>query len=225
MIAALSVSEFRMISRSAVGRLWLTVLLLASSWLATQWVRKGYTFEVSPLKHELATLPNEIDGWVGTDQPIEEGVLKLLAADSLINRGYQHPQYGNVLMHASVWVDPRKVASIAPHLPKVCYSNVGWVPVDERQVTLNVGGKPIPLSVLQFEKQGKQIVVAYWYQIGDVRFNTAVEARQLHRQLWGQPVWPATVKVLLQTSSDSIDEGLPILERFIASIYPPFAEL
>ena len=194
-------------------------------WLGTAWVRSGYTFEVQPLGRNLETLPMEIDTYKGTDVPLDEAVLKVLNADATVNRSYLRPDGASMVLHVSAWVRPESVASVAPHTPKVCYTNSGWKILEERIVQSSTPAGNLPLCVLLLERDGERCVVSYWYQMGRSTFSTAKEARQIHRDLWGQKRWPATIKFLLQTPAQEIDAGLPRIEEFAATVFQWALEL
>lgn len=195
-------------------RMWLTAGVMCLCYLATHWVRAGYTFEVAPLGRDLESMPLELDEWRGVDVPLDEHVREILNAQATSNRVYRNRDGVAVVAHISAWLSPETVSEVAPHVPKVCYTNTGWKIIEEREVHVNSPQGDLPLIALLLEKQGERIVVAYWYQMGNSRFNSVDEARRIHRSLWGQRQWPATVKVLLQTSSDSFESGMPLIERF-----------
>lgn len=205
-------------------RIWLTAVLMSVCYVCILWVRTGYTFEVVPLKQSLADMPLELDGWRGQDVPIDDSVLKMLNAQETLNRVYRSPDGNTVVCHISAWLRPDSISEAAPHIPKLCYTNTGWSILAERQVPVKTPDGDITLTALLLERQEDRIVVAYWYQMGAVNFTTVDEARAIHRGLWGKSKWPATVKVLLQTSGRTIESALPAIERFVTLIRPQVAE-
>ncbi|WP_397570701.1 exosortase C-terminal domain/associated protein EpsI [Schlesneria sp. T3-172] len=207
------------------SRIWLAALLMVGGFVGTWWVRSGYTFEVQPLSRGLETFPIELDGYVGTDLPVDEDVAIILNADSSINRNYKNPNGNSVILHASAWVRPETVASVAPHSPKICYTNAGWRIVTERTVQCTAPSGSWPMCVLLLDRDGERCVVGYWYQIGHATFNTASEARSVHRDLWGKKKWPATIKFMLQTPGHDLDVVLPTLEEFAKNVYQWSTEL
>jgi EpsI family protein len=200
-------------------RIWLAAILMACGWMSTVWIRSGYTFEVQPLTRGLESLPLELNGYVGKDAPLDERVNEILDADSTVNREYRRPDGMVVSLHASGWVRPEKIASVAPHNPKICYTNSGWKIIEERTVPFDTPAGKLPVCILFLERETERCVVGFWYQMGKSTFNTAKEARQLHRQLWGKKQWPATMKFMLQTPAQTLDSGLPRIEEFAAIVY------
>jgi len=206
-------------------RIWLAALLMVCGWIGTSWVRSGYTFEVQPLSRGLESFPMEIDGYTGTDIPMDDAVRKILNADSSINRSYRNSNGSSISLHASAWVRPETIASVAPHSPKVCYTNAGWKIIQERTVQCSTEAGNWPICLLLLDREGERCVVGYWYQMGHASFNTSAEARRVHRDLWGKKSWPATMKFMLQTSGKDIDSVLPTVEQFAKSIYEWSAKL
>ncbi|MDB5342795.1 MAG: hypothetical protein JWP89_1172 [Schlesneria sp.] len=200
--------------RALDRRICLTAAVMAVCYFGTLWVQDGYTFEVTPLSRDLQAIPLDLEGWRGEDIPIDESVARMLNAQQSMNRVYRDRDGTSVTTNVSAWLRPETVSEVAPHVPKLCYTNSGWTILSEREVVITTSQGSLPFITMLCEKQGERIVVAYWYQMGTSYFNSVSEARRVHRGLWGQRQWPATVKILLQTSAASLDAGLPRIERF-----------
>lgn len=195
-------------------RMCVTAVVMCLCYLATHWVRAGYSFAVVPLARDLESMPLELEEWRGVDVPLDDRVREILNAQATLNRVYRNRDGMAVVAHISAWLSPETVSEVAPHVPKLCYTNTGWKIMEEREVHVRTPQGDLPLMALLLEKQGERIVVAYWYQMGNSRFTSADQARSIHRSLWGHREWPATVKVLLQTAGDSFEAGLPLIEQF-----------
>lgn len=203
-------------------RIGLATALLSFSWLTTIWVRSGYTFEVQPLKKDLNDLPLQLEDYSGKDVPLDEGVRKILNADATLSRIYERPDGNWVSVHVSAWIRPESVSSVAPHNPKICYTNSGWKILEERRVVADTSVQRLPLDVLLLQRDGERCVVAFWYRMGTSLFDNATDARRVHCQLWGQPTWPPTIKVMLQIPTDEtgdIDESLVRIKRFAGYLF------
>ena len=195
-------------------QVWLTALIMVCGWLLTNWVRAGYSFEVTQMKSELASLPMVFLGYQGTDIDIDDEISKVLAADSTLNREYTQGNGTSITIHGSAWIHPEAIASVAPHPPSVCYVNAGWTPKEERMIDLKTTFGTIPIKLIAFQKGGMNCVVGYWYQMGEHYFTTSTEARKIHRVLWGQKKWPFSIKFMLQIQAQEIDKAIPELEPF-----------
>ena len=200
-------------------RIWLAAILMGCGWVSTVWIRSGYTFEVQPLKQGFDSLPMELDGYTGSDQSIDLDVSMILNADTTVNRVYVRPDGTMVLLHASGWVRPETVADVAPHNPKVCYVGSGWKILEERNVELTLPDGKLPMCVLFLERDTERCVIGFWYQMGERAFTTTQEARQIHKKLWGNSKWPATMKFLIQTPAQGINQALPRIEEFALIVH------
>lgn len=207
------------------SRIWLAAVLMVCGWAFTTWIRAGYTFEVQPLKRGFDSLPVELDGYVGTDQPMDQEIAQVLNADATVSRQYLRPDGTLILLNASAWVRPDNVADVAPHNPKVCYVNSGWKILEERNVNLTASGGNVPICILFLERDTERCVVGFWYQMGQSVFTTTRQGRQLHRQYWGNKKWPATMKFMVQTPSQGIDAAIPRIEEFALIIHQWSLEL
>lgn len=199
-------------------RIWVTAIVAVICFGGTWCVRQGYTFDVVPPPRDVKTMPLTLDGWVGEDIPMDEQVKKVLNAQETVNRIYRGQTGEAVTVSVSVWLSPDSVSEVAPHVPKLCYTNAGWTTLAERNEVLELPNGKFTFATLLFEKAEDKIVVAYWYELGEHRFTTAAEARRIHRQLWGRKKWPASVKVLLQTNAANLDAGMPVIRRFAAIV-------
>ncbi|MEI8016970.1 MAG: exosortase-associated EpsI family protein [Schlesneria sp.] len=210
------------------SRIWLAAFLMSCGLVSTYWIRSGYTFEVQPLKQSLEALPMELIGYTGSEQPVDPAVSAVLHADTTVNRSYTRPDGTMILLHASGWLRPETIADVAPHNPKVCYTNSGWKILEERNIELTSSIGKLPMCVMLLERDTERCVIGFWYQMGQSMFTTTKDARQVHRQLWGNKKWPATIKFLFQTPaqvSQGIDALLPRIEEFALIVHQWSLEL
>ena len=207
------------------NRIWIAAVLMALGWVCTTYVRSGYTFEVEPFKRGFDSLPLELDGYTGANQPIDQDVSKILNADETVNRQYLRPDGTSVLFYGSAWFRPDKNSQVAPHNPKICYVNAGWKILEERVISVNAPGGKLPIDLILLERDTDRCVVGFWYQMGQSTFLSNKEGRQLHRQFWGNKKWPATFKFMIQTPSQGIDAAIPRLEEFALIVYQWSLEL
>lgn len=207
-----------------VRRVWITACVMCICYAGVCYVRAGYRFEVAPLSHGLESLPQSLDGWQGKDIPLDEHVKEILNAQKTLSRVYRDEGGASVALNVSAWLRPETVTEAAPHIPKICYTNAGWAVLEERLHKVASPRGELPITVLLLKRHEEVIVVGYWYQLGNDYFNTAGEARHLHQKLWGKRTWPATIKVLMQTSAANIDRGLPRIEKFALLIQPHLSD-
>lgn len=200
-------------------RIWIAAILLCFGLFCTLWVRSGYTFNIQPLHQGLETFPLDLVEYRGVDLPLDEDVSRILAADATMNRAYRRSDGTSIVVHASAWVRPENVSSVAPHSPKICYTNAGWKILEERPAEVDMPSGRLHFNMLLLERDEDRCVVSYWYQMGDSIFTTAAEARQVHRNLWGKAVWPATLKFMIQFPARDIDSALPQIKEFASTVF------
>jgi len=198
---------------------------MALGWATTNWVRSGYTFEIHPLAKSVDSLPIQIEEFEGKDVALDDEIQKILNADAVVNRTYSRSNGDSISVHVSAWFRPESMTYVAPHIPRVCYTNGGWKILEERTVTINTAIGKLPFVTMLVERNGETHVVAFWYQMGSEIFTSASEARRIHRQYWGKKDWPPTVKAMLDTPAADIEAALPRLNAFAALVFAWTSEL
>ncbi len=199
--------------------------LLLVSFVAVRHTQALYQFEVAPPSYELSELPYEIGGWHGTDVELRDDTARVLNADSFISRIYRDKHGHEVSMHAALWATPDEVGEAAPHHPRVCYTAAGWETMGTADSADEAHSAMPPLEMCLFQKAGTQVVTGHWYQMGDQRFTTVAEGRRVLYGLLGKEVWPATLKVLIQADSNSIEEGAQTILPFAKQLSASLAEI
>jgi EpsI family protein len=116
----------------------------------------------------LQDLPDRIATWSLTEeQPLEPEVAAYLRPDDYVQRAYfsQQPE-SSVSLFVAYFKSLQN--SYGPHSPQACLPGSGWLvhlwkvidlPVSDSQQT-------VPINEYLLEKQGKRIMVLYWYQNG-----------------------------------------------------------
>jgi EpsI family protein len=124
--------------------------------------------EVIPKHQPFATFPSQLGGWkmfqeVALD-PDTEAVLK---ADDYVSRWYRDPSGRAAELYVAFFNSQRYGKE--PHSPKNCLPGSGWIPIVSDRVSLQVPGRPGPITVNRYiVAQGEaRSVVLYWYQSRD----------------------------------------------------------
>lgn len=119
--------------------------------------------EVPVDREPLATLPNMIDGWTGRNAtPLANDVVALLGVDDYIHRTYISEAGVPVGLYAGYYGSQRQGDTI--HSPQNCLPGAGWRPVSSSTITLQSGGREVPVNQYVIQKGLDQQVVLYWYQ-------------------------------------------------------------
>ena len=186
---------------------------------------------VAPLQRPLASLPEEIGPWRGTDVPLDERVRRAAHFDDeFINRRYVNPATGEAV---SVFVGylGRARARLG-HRPDVCYAAHGWNLDHAEPGTVAVGGgRDIPVLAYDFRRAddpGAVLRVLATYVVNGRYVRDVDEFRRYNARganlLGERPAYLARIQVALPGTLNA-DADLDILRRFIADLAEPTANL
>ncbi|MEM9366161.1 MAG: exosortase-associated EpsI family protein, partial [Planctomycetota bacterium] len=144
--------------------------------VAVSYIRAGYEMgAVVPPESDLADASLNLGSWVGKDLPEDPRLRQILRAKSGVDRVYQNPKKGDVLVHA-VWTDDY----IRLHFPQQCYRESGWEMTDSKTIEVEqANGNSFPAKICNFVQDGKQIQVLYWFQLGEHVFLDRMQHRLL----------------------------------------------
>lgn len=131
--------------------------------------------EVFPARQALASFPEQLGPWSGTDVSIDQEILDVLGPGDFLLRSYENNEDEN---NAGENVQPNIDLFIAyfrsqragdtVHSPKNCLPGAGWAPVDNTRITLSPAGHaPFPANRYIIAKGGSREVVLYWYWAHD----------------------------------------------------------
>lgn len=192
-------------------------VVMAISFVATYWVEAGFKSEMMEPEVPLTKISKSIGGWTGTDVEVDDEIVRVIDAHSIVNRMYESEIGEEISVHVAAFTDPIYRAS-APHHPTVCYPAAGWEVMGRRNVDFDTSDGPITVSLIEFQRRSNRVVTAHWYRVGDRTFTTA-EGMQAHfATYWGKEFCPCIYKVMLQLDRPSIDSALPLLESFIPEL-------
>lgn len=129
--------------------------------------------ESVPPRESLATLPLNIDGWFGRNEPpFEKSILDVLGVDDYIIRTYWKPGGMAVGLYVGYYYSQRQGDTI--HSPLNCLPGAGWQPLEQgRQVidvkpsTTTAGTRAIEVNHVVIGKGLDKQLVLYWYQSRD----------------------------------------------------------
>jgi EpsI family protein len=128
--------------------------------------------ELFPSRLALASFPQQLDSWTGTDVPIDKEVLDVLGPGDFLLRTYTNPQaqagtpQPNIDLFIAYFRSQRTGDTI--HSPKNCLPGAGWAPVRNDRITLSLAGHaPFPANRYIIAKGDSREVVLYWYWAHD----------------------------------------------------------
>lgn len=122
--------------------------------------------EIIPTSRPLAEVPRQLGSW----QILQEGVvdaetMAVLQADDTLDRTYTS---GGVAANLFVAGFRSQRTGKAPHSPKNCLPGSGWLPLDDRIISIDSGrGAPIEVNRYVIAHGDNRSLVLYWYQSRD----------------------------------------------------------
>ena len=195
-----------------------TAALLAVFCLGTEYLRHrgGAAKDISLPETSLETMPREFGAWKGEDTEVDDRLFRVIRADEVVSRKYTDSVGKELTAHLAVFGDYFRGV---PHPPTVCYPSSGWIQIDRREVVLEPpGAPPAPTQVVTYDKEGTQVLVMFWFQLGDQVFTDDQGLRDARRALRTNATWPAIIKVLLQARGTS-EQDRQRLKSFGAQVY------
>ena len=120
--------------------------------------------EVFPPRLPLSSLPSQLNGWVGTDDEIDQQTLDILGPGEFLMRDYVNAAEPEAI-NLYIAYFPTQRAGDTIHSPNHCLPGAGWIPVSREVVRLDgSGGKRFPVNRYVVSKMGERQLVLYWYQ-------------------------------------------------------------
>ena len=142
------------------GRCWLMIAVLMLAAAGLHHLSHG---EAVPLSRPLNTFPLQLQGWQGTDLPLEPRIVQALGVSDYLDRAYLSDDSRRVFLYVGYYKSQRTGASI--HSPKNCLPGAGWEPVTAGHVALHVpNGKRAIVNQYVVENGLRRQIVLYWYQ-------------------------------------------------------------
>jgi Protein of unknown function (DUF3485) len=118
------------------------------------------------LNGKLASIPMNLGGWFGRDEPVDPDILERAQTDDWLSRVYEDP--GRPGRKLSVWINYSKTGLNMRHSPEVCLPSGGWKKVESATRVLEVsapGGRPLLMTRLGYA-QGELVQgIGFWYYI------------------------------------------------------------
>jgi EpsI family protein len=109
---------------------------------------------------QLAQLPYQIGDWSGRDaEPFDADTVRILAADSYVNRSYSNPLRSPAGLYIAYY--GRQKPGVSVHSPLHCLPGTGWE-------ALSVATVPLPAGDARrmiVRRNRDRAVVLYWYAV------------------------------------------------------------
>jgi len=145
-------------------------------------------YEAPVPRTPLSQLPRQIADWHSRgDEPVSDEVLQVLGVDEYVNRTYVNAAGYPLSLYIGYYGSQRQGDTI--HSPQNCLPGSGWQPVEASSITIQAGGRQVPVNRYVIAKSLRRQVVYYWYQgrgrivANDYanKFWLMIDAARLHR--------------------------------------------
>ncbi|MFA6280549.1 MAG: VPLPA-CTERM-specific exosortase XrtD [Bdellovibrionales bacterium] len=118
--------------------------------------------EIIPQRPLFQSFPAQIEGWVGTNEPIDSATLSTLKLDDYLLANYQRDaDKVSVNLYMAYYKSQRVGSSI--HSPSNCLPGGGWR-IEKRSIEpIDLGAQTIPVSRLLIREGQQAMLVYYWF--------------------------------------------------------------
>lgn len=149
-------------ANSATARFMVTALLLLITAVSLQFHGRAEYF---PPRASLSSLPSQISGWAGADEPLDPQTLEILGPGEFLVREYANASQPQPPINLYVAYFPSQKAGDTIHSPNHCLPGAGWVPTSREIVRLpRADGSSFPVNRYVVAKGGERQLVLYWFQ-------------------------------------------------------------
>lgn len=180
------------------ARFWLMIAVLAGAAFGLHHLSHG---EAIPLSQALGTLPMQLQGWQGSDVPIEPRIVRNLGVSDYLKREYRMSDGFRVLLYVGYYKTQRTGQSI--HSPKNCLPGAGWEPVSAGKRTLSLSnGQQAIVNQYVVENGLQREFVLYWYQS---------HGRIIASEYWGKIYMVLDALRLNRTDAALVRVSIPII--------------
>jgi len=121
--------------------------------------------EVFPSRASLGSFPQQLGNWSGVDVPLDIDTLKVLGPGDFLLRSYTDDKDAPLDLFIAYFPSQRTGDTI--HSPQHCLPGSGWVPIENREITLVLPGHPFPVNRYVIRKEDDRRVVLYWFWAHD----------------------------------------------------------
>jgi EpsI family protein len=140
--------------------------IVAVLMLATALVLQAHSrSEFFPPRASLSSLPQQIDGWTGTDSVLDQETLDILGPGEFLVRDYENASQPQPWLNLYIAYFPTQKAGDTIHSPNHCLPGAGWVPTSREVVQITrPDGSSFPANRYVVSKGGDRQLVLYWFQ-------------------------------------------------------------
>ena len=186
---------------STIVRLAIAAVFLALTPFGLRFLLSEGQHKVRPPAGDIGKLPMQFGNYRGENVELDPETFVRTGADVVVDRRYRDEMEParDVSLHLAVFDDPETGVY---HAPTNCYRSAGWRLLSEEFVPVPIAGQPdLVVKLTKWERKGEFVLVVFWYRFGDYTVYERFDLGKVRWAMRGQAVWPAMIKVLLQTGA------------------------
>jgi EpsI family protein len=140
--------------------------IVATLMLGTALVLQAHSRgEFFPPRTSLSSLPNQIDGWTGTDFPLSQEERDILGPGDFLVRDYENASQPQPWVNLYMAYFPTQRTGDTIHSPNHCLPGAGWIPTSREVVRIaGPDGSSFPANRYVISKSSDRQLVLYWFQ-------------------------------------------------------------
>ncbi len=140
--------------------------IAAGLMLATALVLQAHSHsEYFPPRESVSSLPSRIDGWIGTDETLDQATLEVLGPGEFLLRDYDHPSPPEPWINLFIAYFPTQRSGDTIHSPNHCLPGSGWIPTSREVIQITrPDGSSFPANRYVVSKSLDRQLVLYWFQ-------------------------------------------------------------
>jgi exosortase D (VPLPA-CTERM-specific) len=121
--------------------------------------------EVFPPRAALSSLPSQMGGWTGTDDPLDQQTLDILGPGEFLVRDYIQEKHPQEWINLYIAYFPSQKANDTIHTPNHCLPGSGWIPVTKQVIQIKrPDGSSFPANRYVGSISGERQLAIYWFQ-------------------------------------------------------------
>lgn len=166
-----------------------------------------------PLLRPLASIPLEMENWIGKDEPVDADIVERAQTTEYLNRAYESRKQPGLRLR--LWINYSLNGTNLRHTPEICLPSTGWTKVESltRELEIPVEeGRSIQVTRLGYSRGELVEHVGFWYYIfGEGNLENYVRSLSItSRSSHGQTTRGSsmTVEVFYPGDNDADGEAL-----------------
>ncbi len=121
--------------------------------------------EFFPPRASLSSLPSQMDGWIGTDETLDQATLEILGPGEFLLRNYDHASPPEPWINLYLAYFPTQRSGDTIHSPNHCLPGAGWIPTSREVIQITrADGSSFPANRYVVSKSLDRELVLYWFQ-------------------------------------------------------------